>query len=103
MNSVRGINQFGMRRLDSDFFRVTLRKSVLPSSRVTLIAPRSSEKRAVRRNRIRRRTREWLRKNAKLFRHPVTLDILFKKEAFASTRKLFYVELERTINRVFPA
>jgi ribonuclease P protein component len=91
------------RRVDSAFFRISARRNFLAHPRFAFIVSGSVEKRAVRRNLVRRRAREWIRKNMESFREPVDLAILFKKEALASTKKRFYEELESAINRVLSA
>ena len=87
------------RKLDSGLFRLTVRRNSLSHSRFVFVASRAVEKRAVRRNRIRRRAREWLRRNFHPLQGQVDLALIFKKEAFASTKQKFYEELSRTIAR----
>ena len=91
------------RKIDSVFFRISVRRNLLHRPRFAFIVSKSVEKRAVRRNLARRRAREWIRKNMESFREPVDLAILFKKEALVSSKKRFYEELESAINRVLSA
>lgn len=84
------------RRLESSLFRLVWRKNDLPCSRFAFVASKTVAKRAVVRNRLRRRAREWYRRRAELFQRPVDLAIIFKKDVARATRALFYEELERS-------
>ena len=53
-------------RLGSGFFRLITRKNSIGHSRFAFITPSSLDKRSTVRNRLRRRAREWIRKNAVL-------------------------------------
>lgn len=74
----------------------------LPNSsghaRFIFITPRSLDKRAVVRNRLRRRAREWVRKNISLFRGGDTA-LICKKEAVTASRQKFYEELAKIFIR----
>jgi len=63
-------------------------------ARFMLVVPKSVDKRAVIRNTLKRRAREWIRKNKHLMPARLNLIIYFKKEAKNATRKEFYKELE---------
>ena len=62
-------------------------------SRFAFIAPKSVDKRAVVRNRLRRRAREWARTHLSSSFLPLDAAILFKKEAKDATQKEFYKDL----------
>jgi|SRR3989344_4065119 len=83
------------RRIDSPLFRIISRKNDLDYGRFAFVAPRSIEKRSSVRNSLKRRSREWLRKEPDLLREPLDNAIIFKKEACSATRKEFYEELEK--------
>ena len=87
------------RRFESALFRIVARKNELASSRFAFVAPKLSSGSAVKRNRVRRQAKEWVRKNLPLTPKPVDLAVVFKKEAFASERKKFYEELASSIHR----
>jgi len=84
------------RRVESPLFCVISRENNLSRSRLAFVASRVVAKRAVTRNRLRRRAREWYRKRADLFRVPVDLAVVFKKDAARATRDSFYEGLERS-------
>lgn len=84
------------RRIQSPFFHLVWQKNGLSCPRFAFVASKAVSKRAVVRNRLRRRAREWYRKRSELFNVPVDVAIIFKKEAVGATRTLFYEELERT-------
>lgn len=82
------------RRIESPFFRIIFRENVFSHARFLFVTPKAIEKRAVVRNRIRRRTREWLYKSS-LLQRSLDIAFLFKKDAITSSRKFFYEELSR--------
>lgn len=89
------------RRYDSPFFRIVTRGAYNnPTSRFAFIISRGVEKRAVLRNRLRRRTREWVRRNLTRFPSSVHIAFLFKKAAFQVSRATLYEELDRTIRKI---
>ena len=61
--------------------------------RFAFIAAKSVDKRAVVRNRLRRRGREWVRTHLSPPLVPVDVAIFFKKEAKDATQKEFYKDL----------
>ena len=83
-------------RFESPLFRLVWRKNGLSHSRFGFVCSKAVAKRAVVRNRLRRRSREWYRKRLELFSSPVDLAVIFKKDAAGATRDLFYEELERS-------
>lgn len=88
------------RRTESSLFRAVARKNNLEFSRFAFVAPKTVEKRAVIRNRLRRRAREWTRKHLGLIPRSLDLALIFKKEAVHAPKKLFYEELAQIITRL---
>lgn len=84
--------RFGRRR-ESRFLRLSILPNNLLFSRFAFIAPKTVDKRAVVRNRLRRRTREWVRIHAGPPSPPVDIAIFFKKEAKQATKKEFYEDI----------
>ena len=64
------------------------------------MAPLTVDKRSTVRNKLRRRTREWVRRHINELRRPFDIAIIFKKEAAAATRENFYEELARTFKKI---
>ena len=85
-------------RLGSGFFRLITRKNSIGHSRFAFITPSSLDKRSTVRNRLRRRAREWIRKNAVLDK-PSDVAVTFKKESLAATKNQFYEELAKIFSR----
>jgi len=69
------------RRIHSDFFTLIARKNSLPHPRFVCIASKNVNKRAVRRNLLKRRAREWLRIHASALQPPMDIAVVFKKGA----------------------
>lgn len=86
-------------RFESVFFRLLVGKNLVEHSRFAFITPRSLDKRSTVRNRLRRRAREWVRKNPVLSK-PKDVAIIFKKEAVGATRKKFYEELDKIFRKL---
>lgn len=82
-------------RVQSPLFRLTVRPNKCAHARFAFIAPRAVAKRAQVRNLIRRRAREWARRQPLILERPLDYALLFKKEAPLATRKNFYEELAR--------
>ena len=82
------------------FLRIFFKKNTLDHPRFAFVIARAVEKRAVRRNLLRRRVREWVRTHLALFSHPVDVIFLFKKEAFTVGRKEIYKELEKALHTI---
>ena len=87
-------------RLESPLFQCMVRKNGLPYARFAFIAARATEKRAVRRNLLRRRAREWFRTRSALLAAPFDIAVVFKKEAVGSPRKKMYEELDNVTKRI---
>ena len=83
------------KRVESPLFRLLWRTNGLALSRFAFVVSKAVAKRAVVRNRISRRAREWYRKRPELFHAPVDLVVLFQKAVVGATRALLYAELER--------
>lgn len=82
-------------RIETPLFRLVWRRNNLPRSRFAFVVSKTVAKRAVARNRLRRRTREWYQKQAHRCAASVDLIIIFKREAAQATRASLYEELER--------
>ncbi|MBI2122214.1 MAG: ribonuclease P protein component [Candidatus Sungbacteria bacterium] len=70
-------------------------------NRFAFIVSASIEKSAVKRNRMRRRVREWVRKNQFKFCRSSDVAFLFRKDAFRMSRKKIYEELEEAVKKIF--
>lgn len=78
------------KRIQYDCFTLFVIKNSLFHPRFAFIAPIAFDKRAVVRNRVRRRAREYVRKHAELSDMPYDVIFLFKKHAVMQTKKHFY-------------
>ena len=87
------------RYFESSFFKLVARQNTLPYDRFAFIAPKTVDKRAVVRNRLRRRAREWMLAYHFPARSPLDVAVLFKKEVVTATKANFYEELSRIIRR----
>lgn len=78
--------------METPLLRVIILANRLSYARLALVAPRAIEKRAVLRNRLKRRIGEWIRCNAVL---GLSLDIaiFLKREAVVAPRRKLYEEL----------
>ena len=83
------------RRVENPLFRATFKENDLGWPRFAFIVSRAVAKRAVKRNLLRRRAREWVRKQLVFFKKSVDVAVFLKKEATEASRKKFYEELER--------
>ena len=88
----RVLFRLGHRR-ETNLFRLTALPNHLPYSRFAFIAPKTVDKRAVARNRLRRRCREWTRAHFSSPTHGMDIAIFFKQEAGRATKKEFYHSL----------
>lgn len=89
------------RRFYTPLFRVIVHSNTFTYPRFGFITPKTVDKRAVVRNRVRRRAREWVRKRIVAGLPPLDVVLVFQKESAASTRTLFYEELDLVFRRVF--
>lgn len=81
-------------RFESEFFRLVRLPNFWGHARFVFIVPRQLDKRSTVRNRLRRRAREWTRRNISMFRSDDVV-IICKKGAVAASRKQFYEELAK--------
>ncbi|OHA02894.1 MAG: ribonuclease P protein component [Candidatus Sungbacteria bacterium RIFCSPLOWO2_02_FULL_54_10] len=88
------------RRLSHPLFSVAWRANGTKGQRFALIVPRTVDKRATVRNRLRRRMREFMRVHAGALAPPRDIAITCRREAAAATRKAFYEALEELIARL---
>lgn len=86
-------------KFESGFFRLISRENFRGHGRFIFVLPRSLDKRSTVRNRLRRRAREWIRKNIPLAKSNDTA-IFFKKEAVAAPKNKFYEELAKIFTRL---
>lgn len=86
------------KRVETPLLRVIILANSLSYARLALVAPRAIEKRAVLRNRLRRRTSEWIGRNAVLDL-PLDIAIFFKREAVGAPRKKLYEELRKIFGK----
>ena len=86
--------------VDTPFFRLVWKKSSGLVCRFAFVASRGVSKRAVVRNLLRRRTREWYRRRMNLFRVPIDLAVIFKREVVEVSRRVLYEELERATKKI---
>lgn len=99
MERFRSLFRYG-KKLDTPLFRVFFLKNDLSNMRLAVVAPRAVDKRSVRRNRLRRRVREWIKTRPEILSLPLDTVILIKKDAPRSQRRAFYEELERALQRL---
>ncbi len=88
----------GGRKKDFPLFRLSVLPNHLSRARIAIVVPKSAEKRAANRNRMRRRVWEWLRTKTSVFSRSVDVGFYIKKEAFLVSRKKFYEALARAVN-----
>ncbi|MEK7172837.1 MAG: ribonuclease P protein component [Patescibacteria group bacterium] len=80
------------RPLENSFFKVIYKNRAAGRGRLLLVVSKTVSKKAVIRNRLRRRMREWIRKQD-VRTGGVDLAVLVKKPAATVLRKDFYKEL----------
>lgn len=84
-------------RIESALFRISIRLVKSDAGRFMFIVPKYVDKRAVVRNTIKRRAREWVRKHPDLLSRNIEVVVIPKKDIINATRKEFYKELERLL------
>jgi ribonuclease P protein component len=89
------------RRISAPLFQIAARRNNLSHARFMLVVPRSAGKRAVGRNRLRRRAAEFIRKRPGLVSASLDIAIICKKEAVDASAAEFYDALERILINVF--
>lgn len=102
---LRGKKDFSLlfrrgKKIESPLFRLIFLATELPYFRVAIVVAKSVEKRAVLRNRIRRRIREWLRKHMKAKSPSADIIFLVKKESIHTDRSYLYEELEDCLKEI---
>ncbi len=107
MNRLAGARNFTLlfrrgKKKDFGAFRVAGRRNSLSYARFAPVTPRAVDRRASVRNRLRRRAREWFRKQEDLMSAPVDIAVIFTKDAARLPRKKFY-ELLGKANRFIRA
>lgn len=88
------------RRFMSPLFHLRVRVNGQAHPRFVVVAARVVDKRAVVRNRLRRRAREYLRKNIAGIPAGRDIAVLIKKEAASASRHEFYENLRGLISRI---
>lgn len=86
------------KRVDTPLFRMIVRKNHLAYARFLFVTPKTVDKRAVVRNRIRRRSREWIRTHVSIGAIGLDIALIFKKAAQSASRAVLYEELVRTFS-----
>jgi ribonuclease P protein component len=79
----------------SPFFSVRVRVSSEFRGRLVIVVPKKIDKRAVVRNRLKRRIKEFFRQRSRLSLNSYDIVLTAKKEAVSAGAKLFYEELRR--------
>lgn len=91
------------RRAESAFFKAVFAKNDFNHGRFAFVVPKAVSKSAVMRNTLKRRAREWIRKNERVSCQSADLVLIFKKEAAGLSKNKFYEELEKILGKVFRA
>lgn len=91
--------RFG-RRFSSPLFQIVIRPNNLPRARFMFVASRAVDKRAVVRNRLRRRASEYVRTHYAPLFSGRDIAVIIKKEAGAMDRNDFYEALRHIFSRV---
>ncbi len=89
------------RSIEASLFKIVLKKNVFSHSRFAFIVPKASSKKATVRNRLRRRAKEWIRKNSNILNSSMDLAVIFKKDAATATSAKFYEELGGVFRKIF--
>ena len=84
--------------MESPLFRAVAAQNQVGHMRLALVVSRATAGRAVVRNRIRRRAREWVRTHPDILALPFDVALIFKKQAAVLARTLFYEELGRVFS-----
>ncbi|MDP3792439.1 MAG: ribonuclease P protein component [bacterium] len=90
------------RKLENNLFKLWFVKNELSFDRFVISIPLSVDKRSTTRNELRRRTKEWIRKNLLDETKISNLDIMvsFKKGTNKLTKKDFYEELDKIFKQI---
>lgn len=88
------------KKIGSSLFTLFVLSSPLPYSRVAVVVAKSVEKKAVARNRLRRRINEWLRKYLNTGYSSFDIAFLIKKNSVSAKQSFLYEELERQTKKI---
>ncbi len=88
------------RRVSSHFFQLAVRPNTLLDSRLVFVVGRAVDKRAVVRNRLRRRAAEYIRTHLADIPAHCDIAVIIRKEAAAGRRSDFYDALKQILSRV---
>ncbi len=86
--------------MESPLFRAVATPNRLTRLRLACVVSRGVDKRAVVRNRLRRRTRQWVVRNGDALKLPFDVAIVFKAGAGCAPRNALYEELEGMFRRL---
>jgi len=86
------------RRSEFRYLRIIFLKNSLGLARISVVIPKAVDKRAVVRNKLRRRILEWIRIRSAVLNLPIDLIMVLKKGAASVARKELYEELDRAVN-----
>lgn len=78
--------------------RIVFLKNSLARARFAVVVPKAVDKRAVVRNRLRRRASERIRTKSDVIKHPLDFAVILKKGAGSVARKELYEELDYALN-----
>ncbi|MDP3769432.1 MAG: ribonuclease P protein component [bacterium] len=92
MKDFKTLFRFGRYR-ESLLFKMVIHPNSLSFTRIAFIAPKTVDKRAVIRNRLRRQAREWIRVHVPLPSRPLDIALTFKKSAAGAERNVFYEDI----------
>lgn len=87
-------------RVESGSFRLFWRRKRTGDIRLAVVIPRATDKRATKRNLLRRRAKEWFRKNLHELGEGLDAALFVKKDAVYLPRKQFYEELHKITSRL---
>ena len=83
------------KKKESRFFKVFMRRNQCGYGRFAFVVSRNVDGRAVRRNTLRRRAREWIRTHTNLIKESYDVMTVFKKGASQAPRKELYEEFSK--------
>ena len=87
------------RALENSFFKVIYKNRAVGNGRLLLVVSKTVSKKAVVRNKLRRRIREWIRRNYIPTRN-TDLAVFVKRSAATIPRKDFYKELATLYEKI---
>ena len=88
------------RRVSSPLFQLVVQSTPLPQPRFVFVVGRAVDKRAVIRNRLRRRVAEYIRIHLGDMPSHRDIAVIIKKEAVGARRDDFYATLKQILARV---